>query len=259
MKRLSLTILCCFLLSGCIFDPVFDTSSWDAYQKSLAAIKAELSNDDLRRLDVALNYLLVEGMPGIEASGQPLNNMIQNAALANPNIILDRLRPRIDGRNAATVIADLSTRLNADISSAEARLQGAESRADSVEVLSPSYYWRRTGNFEQPVIEFAVRNEGTVPISRIYFNCVLITPNRSIPWARQQFVYDFKGGLEPRQKLTLTLQVRNSQWGDLQLKDLVNTELKVVIINFEDANGVKMIVVDRERLGLERKVQASLQ
>ena len=59
-------------------------------------------------------------------------------------------------------------------------------------------------------------------------------------------------------KLTLTLQQRNRQWSDPQLKDLVNAELKVVI-NFEDANGVKMIAVDRDRLGLERKVRASLQ
>ncbi len=43
------------------------------------------------------------------------------------------------------------------------------------------------------------------------------------------------------------------------MKDLVDAELKVVIINFEDANGVKMIAVDRERLRLERKVRASLQ
>ena len=259
MKRLSLTILCCFLLSGCIFDPVFDTSSWDAYQRSLAAIKAKLSNDDLRRLDVALNYLLVEGMPRIETSGQLLNNAIPSTALANPNMVLGRLGPRINGRSAATVIADLSTRLNDEISSAEARLQGTESRADSVKALSPSYYWRRSGYLEQPVIEFAVRNEGKVPVSRIYVDCVLITPNRLIPWARQQFVYNFKGGLEPREKQTLTLQQRNSLWGDPQLKDLVNAELKVTIINFEDANGVKMIAVDRDRLGVERKVLASLQ
>jgi hypothetical protein len=259
MKRLSLTILCCFLLSGCVFDPVFDTSSWDAYQRSSAAIKAKLSSDDLRRLDVALNYLLVEGLPRIETSGQFLKNVTPSVALANPNIILIRLAPRIDGRNAATVIADLSARLNAEISSAEARLQGTDSGADSVEVFSPIYYWRRSGYLEQPVVEFAVRNAGKVPISRIYFNCALITPNRSIPWARQQFVYTFKGGLEPREKLTLTLQQHNGEWSDPQLKDLVNAQLKVVVINYEDANGVRMIAVDRDRLSLEREVRASLQ
>src|SRR6201995_240112 len=60
MKRFGLTVLSCVLLSGCIFDPTFDTSNWEAYQKSLAAIKAKLSNDDVRRLDIALKYLVLE-------------------------------------------------------------------------------------------------------------------------------------------------------------------------------------------------------
>ncbi len=32
MKRSSLALLCSLLLSGCIFDPVFDTSNFGAYQ-----------------------------------------------------------------------------------------------------------------------------------------------------------------------------------------------------------------------------------
>ena len=69
MKRLSLTILFCFLLSGCIFDPVFDTSSWDAFQQSANAIRAKLGNDDLRRLDIALKYLLAESTQGFVVAG----------------------------------------------------------------------------------------------------------------------------------------------------------------------------------------------
>ena len=102
MKRLSLTILCCFLLSGCIFDPVFDTSSWDAYQRSSAAIKAKLSNNDLRRLDIALKYLLIESMPRNEIDGRLLNNVALRANLANPYLILARLGPRINSRSAKT-------------------------------------------------------------------------------------------------------------------------------------------------------------
>jgi hypothetical protein len=112
MKRLSLTILCCFLLSGCIFDPVFDTSSWDAYQSSSAAIKAQLSNDDLRRLDVALRYLLLDGMPKNALDGQPPAAV--RDILANPYVILARLGPRINGRSAAAIIQNLSIRLDAE-------------------------------------------------------------------------------------------------------------------------------------------------
>src|SRR5271156_3080102 len=104
MKRLSLTILCCFLLSGCITDPVFDTSSWAAYQKSVAAVKAKLSNDDLRRLDIALRYLLMESMPGFKIDSQVLGDDAANGSfevargnLTSSYLILARLGPRING------------------------------------------------------------------------------------------------------------------------------------------------------------------
>jgi hypothetical protein len=261
MKRLSLTILCCFLLSGCIFDPVFDTSSWDAYQRSLAAIKAKLSNDDLRRLEIAMKYLVIESTPKMEINGQLVSNAIAGGSLANPYIILTQIGPRINGRSAATVIQNLSIKLDAEISETEARLQDVKSVLGSVEVSSPSYYWRRNGNgyLAQPVIEFAVFNGGKFPISRIYFRSVLTTPNRSIPWVKQEFVQTFRGGLEPREKQQLTLQPRYGAWNDPQLKDLFNAELKVVVTNFEDANGEKVIAIDSDSLDLKRQMRAALQ
>src|ERR1700744_3428133 len=206
MKRLSLTILCCFLLSGCIFDPSFDTSSWDAYQRSLAAIKAKLSNDDLRRLDVTLGYLLMEGAPRAEINAQVLSNVTARGNVANPYIILARLGPKINGSSAATVMKNLSIKLDTEIEQTEARRRNVENDLGSVEINSPTYYWRRSGRLERPVVEFAVRNDGKTAISRIHFRTVLTTPGRSVPWATQEFVQAFKGGLEPREKQQLTFQ-----------------------------------------------------
>jgi hypothetical protein len=260
MKRSSLAILCCFLLSACVFfDPVFDASSWEAYQRSFAAIKAKLSNDDLRRLDIALKYLLVEATPKIELDGQALTNAVVKVNLTNPNTILSRLGPRINGKSAAAIIQGLTIKLDAEISEAEARLQNSENVIGAVEISSPNYYWRRIGSIDQPVIEFSVRNAGKVPISRIYFRSVLTTPNRSIPWVKQEFVQNFKGGLEPRERQKLTLQPRYGDWNDKQLRDLPNPELKVAVINFEDANGQRMITVDNDILDVKRKVRALLQ
>ena len=129
MKRSSLAILCCLLLCACIFDPVFDTSSWDAYQRSAAAIRAKLGNDDLRRLDAALKYLFIETTPRTET--------------ATPDVILARLGPRINGKSAATIIQDLSIKLDAEISQSATRLQNSEDMLGAVEIISPSYYWRR--------------------------------------------------------------------------------------------------------------------
>ncbi len=259
MKRLSLTILCCFLLSGCIFDPVFDTSSWDAFQRSSAAIRAKLSNDDLRRLEIALKYLLLESTPGAEIAAQVPGSAVARANLVNPYTIINRLGPKINGRSAATIIQNLSMKLDAEISQTEARLPNVEDVLGAIEVTSPRYYWRRSGYAEQPVIEFAVRNGGKSPIASIYFRGVLTTPNRSIPWARREFVQVFKGGLEPREKQQLTIQPRFGNWSDPQLKDLPGAELKVVVMNYEDANGQNVIAVDNDSLEQKRMVRAALQ
>lgn len=243
MKRSSLAILFCFLLSACIFDPVVDASSWDAYQRSMAAIRAKLSNDDLRRFDVALKYMFVETTP--------------NIATPTPNLILARLGPRINGESAATIIQNLSIRLDSEIAQSETRLQNSGDVLGAVEIGSPDYYWRRSGYVEQPVIEFSVRNNGKFPILRAYFRVVLTTPNRTIPWATQEYVQNFKGGLEPREKQQLTFQPRGD-WNDKQLKDMPNAELKVTVVNFDNANGERMITVDSDSLEFKRKVRAAL-
>jgi hypothetical protein len=259
MKRLSLALLCCFLLAGCIFDPVFDASSWDAYQRSSAAIRARLDNNDLRRLDIALKYLVIESTPRIELDGPLLSNVAVRGDLVNPTAVLARLAPRINGRSAAALIQDLSIKLDAEILQTEARLQTVENVSGTIEISSPSYYWKKSGYLEQPVIEFTVRNNGKSAISRIYYRFALTSPGRSIPWAKQDFVQTFKGGLEPREKQQITMQPRTAEWSDPQLKVLPSAELKVAVVNFDDATGEKVIAVDSGNLDLKRKVRTALQ
>ena len=259
MKRLSFSFLCCLLLAGCVFDPRFDTTNWQTYQDSLAAVKAKLSNDDLRRLDIALKYMAIENSLKAEIDTQMASNVVALGSRLNPAMVYVQLRPRINGKTAAGIIQDLTIKLDSEIAKGDARMKATGEIAGSVEVSSAGYYWKRTGrNYEQPAIEFAVFNGSAAPISRIYFRFALTTPNRSIPWAQQDFIQAFKGGLEPREKRQLSL-LPPGEWNDPQLKNLPNAELKVDVINFEDANGQKMIGIDRDSLELRRKVRAALQ
>jgi hypothetical protein len=43
------------------------------------------------------------------------------------------------------------------------------------------------------------------------------------------------------------------------LKDLYNAQLKVIVMNFEDANGERATAVDADALDMKRKVRAALQ
>ena len=258
MKRLSLTILCLLLLSGCVFDPVFDMSNWQTYQDSLAAIKAKLGNDDVRRLDLSLKYLANEPALRVEADTLVAGNDITAiGSRLNPFVMFNLLRRRINGKSAAAVIADLSLKLDTEIARGDARLQNVGGLATALEVTAPNYYWKRSGRFEQPTIEFAVFNGSKSAISRVHFRIALTTPNRSIPWARQDYVESFKGGLEPREKRQLSLAPYGN-WSDPQLKYLPGAELKVDVVNFEDANGQKMIGIDQASLELARRVRAAL-
>jgi hypothetical protein len=258
MKRFCLIILSCLLLSGCMFDPVFDMSNWQNYQSSLASIKAKLSNDDIRRLDIALKYLAIETTLKAEADTLMASNLQTIGSRLNPLMMFNLLRPRINGKSAASIIADLTLKLDTEIAQGDARLKNVGGLANSVEVTAPYYAWKRVGRIEQPTIEFAVFNGSKAPISRIYFRIALTTPNRSIPWAKQDYIEAFTGGLEPREKRQLTLSP-SGNWSDPQLRYLSNAELKVDVVNFEDANGQKMIGIDPNSLELERKVRAALQ
>lgn len=252
MKRLSLTITVCLLLSGCTFDPVFDTSSWGAFQQSVEAINRKLSNDDARRLNVALNYLLSDSLPPAGFSGLPVS-FKGNAP--TPNVVLAQLGPKINGWSAAEVISNLALALDTEIAAMES--QKVRDVLSTVAVSSPRYDWNGASHLRLPTIQFSVRNEGSIPISRIYFKTVLVSPGRTIPWASQTFVQDFKGGLEPREKREINLLV-GGLWQDPQLQYLPNAELKVTLSNFTDVNGVMVAAVDSERLELERKVRAEL-
>jgi uncharacterized protein DUF6694 len=255
MKLPSLAILCC-LLTGCGFEPTFDTSNWNAYQQSSGAIKAKLNNDQLRRLEASLKYLLFEGVP---VNDEPvLTNVVARVGVTNPGGVLSRLGPKIDGRTADAVVQNLSIKLDAEIAQAEAILHSDGAALGSIEIGSPRYYWRRSGFFEQPVIEFSIFNAGKTPISRVYLSAVLTTPNRSIPWVKQGFSRSFKGGLEPRERQLITYEPRSGDWSDKQLRDLYKAELKVAVSNFEYTNGQKMIAVDGDLLDYKRRVRAAL-
>ena len=57
----------------------------------------------------------------------------------------------------------------------------------------------------KPIIELTVRNNTGHPVSRAYFEGVLSTPGRSVPWIKDSFNYQISGGLEPNEESTWRL------------------------------------------------------
>ena len=201
MKRACLALLCCLALAACDDAPRFDASSLPAYQKSLRDIKATLSARDQQRLDVAL----ITQAAGYATGNLPLANPQSLAVLSELDrvadpltlIFLDRLRPKIDGRSAAKVIALVADDLDFAISRAEEQSAGTDKILAAVTVENPRYYWNRGKYSDQPSIEFSVANRGTSTIRGITVNGVLTMHGRAEPLAAGHLYYVFSSALQP--------------------------------------------------------------
>ena len=101
---------------------------------------------------------------------------------------------------------------------------------------------------------FRSKNGTSHPISRAYFNGVLASPNRSIPWHEDSFSYSISGGLEPGEKASWSLAPNiYSGWGKAEArKDAVFT---VTVERLDGADGKAIFSVkefgkkEEKRLG----------
>jgi hypothetical protein len=145
VRMRSFVVLCCLALAACDHAPAFDASSLPAYQKSFGEITAQLSAQDQRKLEIALLTLAAGNAADTSAlqSANPgsLAVLASLNGVANPQIYLDRLRPKINGRSAAGVIRLVTSELDAQISLAESQLAGAEKLLGPVVIEHPRYYW----------------------------------------------------------------------------------------------------------------------
>jgi hypothetical protein len=167
----SFVVLCCLALAACDHAPAFDASSLPAYQKSFGEITAQLSVQDQRKLEIALLTLAAGNAADTNAlqSANPgsLAVLASLNGVANPQIYLDRLRPKINGRSAAGVIRLVAAELDAQISLAESQLAGAEKLLGPVVIEHPRYYWNDGRVQSQPTTGVRVLIQPTTTGVRI--------------------------------------------------------------------------------------------
>jgi len=111
---------------------------------------------------------------------------------------------------------------------------------DSIEnfkILNARIYYEQSGYSKDLYIELTVKNDTPYPISRAYFNAIVISPGRTVPWANVNFNYQIPGGIEPGEKLTWKLNpnIYVSEWGNIP--DRPDLELKVQTNKLEGPNG----------------------
>jgi hypothetical protein len=252
-RTLSFAVLCCLALAACDPAPTFDASSLPAYQKSLNEINARLSAQDRHKLQLALLTLAAGGSADYTAVAlaNPLTiaNIEALDGVPNPLQFLDRMRSRIEGRTAASVIRRVADDLDYAISRVEAQTKGAEKQLAAFVIENPRFRWDHGKRTTNPTAEFSVYNGSTMPISRIFLKGELTTPELKTPLAMGVVVYSFANLLQPgaQQQVTVNLGTP-SGWTAKQLETVYNPDLKLTVSNVDDASNRRLLAVNTEVL-----------
>ena len=253
--------LCCLALAACDPEPQFDTSSVPAYQKSLDAINARLNVQDRNRLKIALVTLAAGGAAEFTRAGllRVPANIAALEGVANPTIVLDRMRPKIEGKTAAAVIGIVVADIDAEIARAEGHLGNADAdkTLSKIVIENERYLWDRTGRPDRATVQFSIYNGSAKAISHVYLGAVLASRGRATPWATGALFHSFNPALQPGTQQQAIIFITRGELADTELKRVYDADLTLKVTNADDTAGRKLLVFNSdliEAMRMERLV-----
>jgi hypothetical protein len=225
--------------------PRIDTSSDEKLAASTKRVRESLPADERAEFDqaimvVAMSKLPVEGgLLGMAALANaspetmkatflaPLNGKTAKEVLAEAKRITDARKAK-EREQAVKEIADLQAlRVSAERATVELK---------KFEVQKSRFEQRKAMFGNEPLIQLAVKNGTSSPISRAYFRGTIASVGRAVPWLKEEFNYDIRGGLEPGESATWNLAPnRFSAWGTTEPpRDAI---LTVDVLRLDGADG----------------------
>ncbi|MDY0301431.1 MAG: hypothetical protein RBQ99_07600 [Trichlorobacter sp.] len=222
MKRIFWVAVVLLTLSmvGCS-KPTIDASSDESMQSSVQKVRKRLSDAKQAEFDEAIQILAFSqiDLAAIIAGG------------ASSVSVEAKMKGALNGKTAEEVIAQAAQvkaehqarereQALAEIQELEKKRIDAEKSREELRkfVVLRSRFHVEEERFmgKQPIIEITVKNGTNSPVSRAYFNGVIASPNRSIPWIKEDFNYSIKGGLEPGEEASWRLAPNMfSDWGSV--------------------------------------------
>jgi hypothetical protein len=222
MKNWSLLLVGISLLVGCGEKKV-DSTSDESLKTSISTIKESLTEQKKEEFEKAVKVLAFSGV----------TNIFQ--AAANPDGVQQKMKEKLNGKTADEIIAASNDILAArkvkereqaakeieeiktNILALEKQKSDAEKAKDNLKkfaVLRSRFYYQKSSYREEAVIEVTVKNNTEHAVSRVYFDGVLASQGRSVPWVSDSFNYSIAGGLEPGEEVTWKLTPnRFGAWG----------------------------------------------
>jgi len=222
MKNWSLLLVGIYLLVGCGEKKV-DSTTDESLKTSILTIKESLNEQKKEEFEQAIKVLAFSGV----------TNLFQVAE--NPDGIQQKFKEKLNGKTADEIIAASNNILAArkvkereqavkeieeirtDILALEKQKSDSEKAKNDLKkftVLRSRFYYQKISYLEEAVIELTVKNNTEHAVSRVYFDGVLASQGRSIPWVSDSFNYSIAGGLEPGEEVTWKLTPnRFGPWG----------------------------------------------
>ncbi len=244
MKKIGLVLGAVMLLAGC--GERADTSSPDAYTKSMAAMTKDMPADEQAELKdalIAITFDTAEPETGIWSQAEPTAPVFMGAK----NKIQGLTADQIIKLGYQTRIKLLDQKIAEDAASAQ-RYRAARAKAADVfqGVKIDGAHYRVEHDvlgIDQPQILFHITNGSKRPIKTIYVQGVLASPGRAVPWISSEFNYAFPGGLEPGESQSLTLEP--NMFGEWKPQDgfshRSDLHLDLTLTNAAGADGAMMI------------------
>lgn len=237
-----------FVFTSC--EQKIDGSSEESFEHSMDEIKASLKGEEKENFKKAVAFIAFNNIDLKEVfSGESDSEEIQKS-----------ITERLDGMTAKEVIAE-AERLRSQLEAkkkeeAKEELQSLYEKRDllsknkeklmtAVTISKERFYKYRPTRYSSPkaVIEFTIKNNLEVAISRAYFMGELSSPGRSVPWIKDSFNYEISGGLEPGEEKKWSLEPNIlSDWSDVSAPD--DAVLSVEAVGLEGVDGEVLYSLD---------------
>jgi hypothetical protein len=242
MKKITLfTILICLFISSC--QKKIDGTNETTMQESIKEITESLDGEEKKEFQESLQLVMFNGLEfsdlmkedGADEMANDFKKQIDGMTSEDIIEMGNKIKEEREKKKKEQAKSEIS-----ELYLAKQNAENDRKMLSKFEVKRSRFYIRKSGTYyitKQPIIELTVKNGTEKAISRAYFNGTLESPERTIPWIKDDFNYEISGGLEPGEEATWYL-VPNmfSDWGEVKApKDAILT-VEVTQLDGADEN-----------------------
>lgn len=241
MKKSILVAILAVLAAGC-GDKKVDSSTDEKFKSSIEIVKNSLPDAKKQEFEEAVKVLAFSEVGNLfEAAANPegvqrkikdkLHGKTAEEIITEGNLIIAE-RKKKEREQAAIEIEETKAKI-AELENKKSEAEKAKENLQLFKVVRSRLYFQKSLYRDEAVIELTVKNETPHAISRAYFNGVLASPGRSVPWVQDSFNYKISGGLEPGEEVTWKLSPNMfGEWSKAP-KDRNDTVLTVTVTRID--------------------------